>query len=176
MPTLICLSGLPGVGKTTIAKRLAEETGALLLWIDEIETAMKASRMQANDLADAGYAAAQAVAKGALKQGFDVIADCVNPIRLTREAWRDVSKETRARHLDVEVVCSDPRKHRYRLENRVVNLDGWVGPDWDAIQAREYETMTEAAMRIDTALTAVDQSVSMICRVIRNDAQEELGV
>lgn len=41
---------------------------------------MEASNMEVDDLADGGYAAAQAVARGSLRQGCHVIADCVNPI------------------------------------------------------------------------------------------------
>ncbi|MEX0365285.1 MAG: AAA family ATPase [Ruegeria sp.] len=168
----MCLSGLPGVGKTTIARQVARQTGALWLWIDQIETAIKASHMQTNDLADGGYAAAQAVAQGALEQGFDVIADCVNPIGLSRDAWWEVSRKTGARHLDVEIWCSDEAEHRKRVETRSVDLSGWVGPDWQAVQVRRYEPFPAPDFRIDTARTTLWEAVALLSTAIRNETQE----
>lgn len=124
--------------------------------------------MQTKDLADGGYAAAQAMAAGALRQGYDVIADCVNPIALTRTAWRNVSREAHARHIDVELICSDRREHRCRVETRKVDLAGWQPPEWSAVMTREYERMPEAALCIDTSRTTVEQSVARLTAAIRN--------
>lgn len=176
MPSLVSFSGLPGVGKTTIARSLANETGALWLWLDEIEAAMRASHMQVSDLADGGYAAAQAVALGALRQGYDVIADCVNPLPLTRNSWQQVALDAQARFLGVELICSDRSQHRFRVENRSVNLPGWVRPGWSDVIERDYLPYTEAVLRIDTALTSVDQSVARICAAMRHETGESIDV
>lgn len=173
MPVLVCLTGLPGVGKSTIARRVAQETGALWLWLDEIETAMRASHMQTDDLADGGYAAAQAVAGRALRQGFDVLADCVNSIELTRAAWRSVSGQAGARHLDVELTCSDPVEHRRRVETRKVDLPGWTGPDWASVKARDYDPLTAPGLRIDTALADIDSSVARLVAAMRDMKEKE---
>ncbi len=173
MAVLICLTGLPGVGKTTIARRVADETGALWLWLDQIETAMRGSQMKTDDLADGGYAAAQAVAENVLRQGYDVIADCVNPISLTRGAWRQVSLKTGALHLDVEVYCSDPTEHRFRIEHREVDLPGWVRKEWATVMERRYETMPEASLRIDTAQSSVQESATQIIAALRVTNKEK---
>lgn len=154
MAVLVILAGLPGVGKTTVARAVAAQSGALWLHIDAIEQAMRGSRMKTEDLADAGYAAAQAVARGALAQGMDVIADCVNPWPLTRQGWEaaalGVGDGTAA--LRVELFCSDPSAHRARIETRVADVAGLVLPDWRAVQARDYIAWQDADLRIDTAL------------------------
>ncbi|MBO9450239.1 AAA family ATPase [Tropicibacter sp. R16_0] len=172
MPVLMSFTGLPGVGKSTIAKEVAENTGALWLWIDQIEVAMKASHMVTDDLADGGYAAAQAVAKGALRQGVDVIADCVNPITLTRAAWRAVADDTGARLITVELTCSDQDAHRRRIETRQVDLPGWVGPDWQAVQDRTYEPMPDADVILDTGQTSVEAAVERLSRALEAAKQE----
>ena len=43
VPTTISFSGLPGVGKTTIARELARQIGAVHLSIDTIEQAIRSS-------------------------------------------------------------------------------------------------------------------------------------
>ena len=82
---LIVLSGLPGVGKTTIARELARSLCAVHVRVDSIEQALRG----AGQLVEAeGYAVAQAVAVDNLRIGSTVVADCVNPWPLTRNEWR----------------------------------------------------------------------------------------
>ena len=81
---LIVLSGLPGVGKTTIARELACSLAAVYPRIDSIEQALR----QAGLAVEAeGYAVAHAVAADNLRAGQTVVADCVNPWPLTRDEW-----------------------------------------------------------------------------------------
>ena len=165
MPTLLSFSGLPGVGKSTIARQLAMETGALWLWVDEIEVAMRASHMEISDLADGGYAAAQAVAKRALMQGYDVIADCVNPLRMTRDGWASVARDVGAEFHQVSVVCSDATEHKKRVESRVVSLDGWQAPTWIEVKQRKFEPfVNENEVIVDTCKLSVDGAVSILSK------------
>ncbi|WP_027247640.1 AAA family ATPase [Phaeobacter inhibens] len=167
MAVLICFSGLPGVGKSTIARRLSKKSGAIWLRLDEIETAMRKSHMEPVDLADAGYAAAQVMAKAALSQGYLVIADCVNPIALTREQWRKVSQDVGVAHLDIALTCSDPVQHRCRVETRKPDVSGQNLPTWDAVEQRCFEPFPQASLSIDTAETTVDDAVEIIWRQIK---------
>lgn len=166
MPTLLSFTGLPGVGKTTVARRVAQQTGVLCLRIDEIETAMRASHMEIDDLADGGYAAAQAVARGALRQGYDVIADCVNPIDLTRRAWRQVASDVDAQFLMVAFTCSDQGQHRAQLETRPNDMNGWVGPSWDDVKLRNYEPASDADLQIDTAKLTEEAAAAYLCAAL----------
>ena len=156
MPVLVCFSGLPGEGKTTWAKALAAKSGALYLRIDEIEAAMRASHMACGDLADGGYAAAQATARAALNQGFDVVADSVNPNKLTRDAWRHASHEHC--HLDVWLTCDDRSEHRLRVEARTSDMKGAELPNWGAVEARRFEVFPEAAIHLDTGRLSVEEA------------------
>lgn len=112
---------------------------------------MRRSHMKYEDLADGGYAAAQVMAKSALAQGHSVIADCVNPIALTRAGWRAASHAVGAAHLDVELTCSDTQLHRVRAETRAADVEGVALPGWDAIVRREYEPFETADLRLDTS-------------------------
>src|SRR5262245_10762006 len=118
---LIVMSGLPGVGKTTIARELARTTGAIHLRIDSIEQALR----NAGHVVEAeGYRIAYAVAEDNLRLGRSVVADCVNPWPLTRREWRSVADRAGARAVDVEIVCSDLEEHRRRVESRRADISG----------------------------------------------------
>lgn len=53
-----------------------------------------------------------------LRLGHIVLADCVNPLTLTRNAWQDVAVKAGSGLLEVELICSDPQIHRARVEGR----------------------------------------------------------
>jgi predicted kinase len=61
MVALIVFGGLPGSGKSSIARELARDTGAMWLRIDCIEQAIRESGVVAGSIDDAGYRAAYAV-------------------------------------------------------------------------------------------------------------------
>ena len=73
------LSGLPGVGKTTIARELAVALTAVHVRIDSIEQALRDAGLT---VYDHGYRVGYAVAADNLRLGRTVIADCVNPCLL----------------------------------------------------------------------------------------------
>ena len=62
-----------------------------------------------------------AVAQDNLRLGRTVVADCVNPWPLTREAWRAVAQRAQGQSLDVEITCSDAGEHRRRVESRLAD-------------------------------------------------------
>jgi predicted kinase len=156
---LIVMSGLPGVGKTAVSRELARLTGALHLRIDSIEQALRATGLH---VGGEGYAVAYAVASDNLALGRTVIADCVNPWPLTREAWRAVAAGAGVRALDIELVCSDGAEHRRRVESRVADLDGHRLPTWQEVIERDYRPWDAARLVIDTARLSVEEGVRAI--------------
>src|SRR5262245_43470534 len=128
----IIFGGLPGAGKSTIAKSLAARMKAVYLRVDSIEQAMRSSGALPPgwDVGPAGYMALYRVAADNLRLGHAVVADTVNPIEITRAAFRAVAIEANTRFVEIEVICSDPKTHRYRAETRLLTVDGLTPPTW----------------------------------------------
>src|SRR5215470_905295 len=146
----IVFAGLPGTGKSTIARALASELGALWLRIDSIEQAILASRIVDGDLKDAGYRAAYAVAEDNLRLGRTVIGDSVNPWMLTRNAWRDAGLRAGVRVMEIETICSDAQEHRKRIETRANEVPGLALPTWQEVIDRDYHGWDREPLVIDT--------------------------
>ncbi len=160
---LIVLGGLAGAGKSAIARELAREIGAAHVRIDSIEQALREAIRGPMD--DSGYRVAYAVAEDNLRAGRAVIADCVNPIEITREAWLAVARRAGADVVEVEIRCSDAEEHRSRVEGRSVDVPGLALPTWDEVVSREYEPWPRAAA-VDTAGRSVAEGVAEVRRLI----------
>jgi predicted kinase len=160
---LIVFGGLPGVGKTTIARELARHLGAVYLRIDTIEQAIRDSGMLTGPLNDVGYRVGYAVAENNLLLGRTVIADSVNPLRLTRDAWVAVASRGGVNAAEVEITCSDLQAHRRRVEARPADRSGRRLPTWEDVVSREYEPWNRKHIVIDTSA----KSVAVVVKELR---------
>ncbi len=163
---LIIFGGLPGAGKTTIAKELARQLGAVYLRIDSIEQAIRDSGLVSQSLNDAGYRVGYAVAEDNLRLGRTVIADSVNPLQLTRDAWIGVATRAQVSAIEIEVTCSDPEQHQRRVETRVSDIGG-LGLSWQEVVSREYEPWERPHILIDTTSYSVAENVKRIREALR---------
>ena len=160
---LIIFGGLPGVGKTSIARELARQLDAVYLRIDSIEQAMRDSGAVNGPLNDAGYRVGYAVAEDNLRLARTVIADSVNPVQLTRDAWMAVATRAQAGAVEVEVMCGDLERHQRRLETRPADISGLKLPTWEEVVSREYEPWTREHIVIDTSGKSVAESLNELC-------------
>lgn len=156
---LLILGGLPAVGKTKIAAELARSIKAVHLRIDSIEQALRNSHVAISG--PEGYVVAYAVAEDNLRLGRTVIADSVNPVEVTRAAWRMVAQRAGKRYVEIEIVCSDQAEHQRRVESRMADISGHQLPTWQQVCARDYEPWP-AAIVIDTAKQEIEGTVSTL--------------
>ncbi|MFP5022426.1 AAA family ATPase [Pseudonocardia phyllosphaerae] len=149
---LVVLGGLPGTGKTTVANEFVRASGAAYLRIDTIEQTVVEHTALEQPLGPVGYEIGYALAAEQLGAGTPVVvAECVNPLQITRDAWRDAASAAGAALVEVEIVCSDAVEHRRRVEQRTVDVPGLRLPTWADVQRREYEPWDQEHLVLDTA-------------------------
>ncbi|TYB59805.1 AAA family ATPase [Nonomuraea sp. PA05] len=148
---LIVIGGLPGAGKTTLSRLVARRLGAVHVRIDTIEQAIVRSGLARRPLGPAGYVVGYALAEDHLRQGLTVIAESVNPMAITRDAWREVGVRAGVPVAEVEVTCSDQDEHRDRVTTRSTDIPDLRLPEWREVVERDYEPWDRDHITVDTA-------------------------
>lgn len=168
---LYIFGGLPGAGKSTLSRYLARERQAVYLRLDTIEQTLRdgGCRVQGPE----GYMVAYALAADNLRVGLSVVVDSVNPLTVTRAAWRAVAAQATAPFIEIEVVCSDATEHRHRVETRTIDITGFQLPTWDDVVQRAYEPWDTARVVIDTAGQTVEQSIAALRQALGLDASHK---
>ena len=155
-PILFIFSGLPGVGKTSLARRVAREYGAAYLRIDTIEQALR--ELCRIEVRGEGYRLAYRIAADNLKTGRNVVADSCNPVELTRREWENVAMENGAAFLNIEITCSNREEHRHRVETRKSDISGLKLPDWQEIESHYFDQWSSCRITLDTTGCSVRES------------------
>jgi predicted kinase len=166
---LIIFGGLPGTGKTTIAKQLAKTIGAVYLRVDTIEQALKRSNAAISKdwCGPEGYFVCYELAKENLALGLTVVADTVNPIEITRNDWRKVAQVVGVKSYEIEAVCLDKAEHRRRIEVRTTDIENHQLPTWQEVLDRDYQLWSNVDLQLDTSDLSIEESVQKIIELVQ---------
>jgi predicted kinase len=145
---LVVFCGLPGVGKSSVSRRVADRLGATYLRIDTIEAAIVSTLIpfEGNPV---GYVVAGRVAADQLRAGRSVVADAVNGVTDARRGWESVAQECGVPIRFVVVTCSDPAEHRRRVESRTAEMPGHGVPTWEQVLHRRWDPLLDSHLVID---------------------------
>jgi predicted kinase len=98
---------------------------------------------------------------------LNVVADSCNPIELTRREWEQVARDVPSDFINIEILCSDRREHRQRIERRKTDVPGLVLSSWKEIENREYHQWTVDRIVIDTAGKTLEESATELIARLR---------
>jgi predicted kinase len=160
---LIALADLPGTGKTTIARLLAHRLPAAHVRIGTIEQALLRAGFTALSGPE-GYLVAYGVAADNLRLDHHVIADCVNAVQVSRDAWEKVAVECQVGYLAVHLACSDADDHRRRVSERRGDIQSHVLPTWEQVSASRFDPPAPGVLLIDTCACSAEGAIEQIMR------------
>ena len=141
-PMLLVMSGLPGTGKSELARQLGRRLRIPVFSVDPIESAMLRAGIAASfETGLAAYLVAEALADSQLGLGHDAIVDAVNAVEPAKDMWRSLAAKHATALRIVECCCSDEKLHRERLAGRHRDLvENFREPTWDDVAQRRLES------------------------------------
>ncbi len=134
--TLVIFSGLPGVGKTTLANRLARTLRWPLLRVDDVIGAVPEN--PGVEFWDSKVEILLGLVAAQLELGLDVIAESVF-MNMDRHHAQELARKNHARFLPIHVFISDEEVWKRRVMVRGAELDDKDVATWERIQhQREF--------------------------------------
>ncbi len=147
---LVLLSGLPGDGKSYLAHRLAEASGAEIVESDAVRLRLTGEPRFTPAEHRRVFDVCHALIERLLGEGRSVIMDATNLVEVHRQAVYAIAERTGARLIVVRVEAPESTARR-RLEERAARGEGLA--DWAVRQRmrRTREPIPRPHQRVDTS-------------------------
>lgn len=146
---LAVFAGLPGVGKSTLARQVGTALPATVLAIDTVYQAMRRDDVTVAEPlpGHAAYQVVAALAEAQLRLGLSVVVDAINPRKAVRRLWSDLADDLGVPLRVVEVVCGDEAEHQRRAQGRTAG-------EWpEALRlSGDYEPYIGPRLVVDTSV------------------------
>jgi predicted kinase len=126
---LIVFSGVPGVGKSTLADAVGRRLGIPVFAVDwQLGALTPFGGRHFDDQFGIGYESLTTLAVRQLSLGQSAILDAPFEEVRSRDRLRSLADRAGARFTVVHCVCSDTSLHRERLASRDRGIPGWHNP------------------------------------------------
>ncbi len=156
---LVVFAGLPGTGKTSLARTVARELHAMYLDKDTIkDTAIAVGRelkleRAAEFSGPLSYELMVGLARDNLTLGLSVVLDSPAGYRTFREQVEQLARSAKADLKLIECICTNEGLLRDRIENRGQDLPEYRTRDWETYQRdrAQFERLAGPRLIVDTA-------------------------
>lgn len=168
---LVTLAGLPGAGKSHLARELHDETQAVVVRTDEVRKVLFPVPTYSRVESSAVYQTCFAVVRALLRDGYAVIFDGTNGRRTGRRRLSTIARETGATHLLVRVMADDEvirRRMIKRQAGRAPSFSSEAGWDIHQLMAASEDYGGHFDLVVDTGSDAC-HAVNAISRFLRGD-------
>jgi predicted kinase len=136
--TLILFAGMPGSGKTTLARMVSRRLGVPAFAKDRVQRVLRDHHLADASSGD-GYYIILDLADEQLSLGLSVILDATFPLDHFRTVASEIAARHQARFCAIYCHCSDDAIWRERMVNRVQYVPGWKPVGWDdVLRMRDY--------------------------------------
>lgn len=130
---LVLFSGLPGCGKTTLARRAAQRFGIPLFAKDRLQARLRQQGLAPRATAD-GYHLILDLADEQLSLGVSAILDAVFPQAGFRQRARQIASQRQARLGVIYCHCSDLELWKRRFDDRAQYVPDWSPVGWEEVE------------------------------------------
>jgi hypothetical protein len=166
-PVLLLLSGLPGTGKSFLARRLAEALPFVIIESDVVRKILFPQPLYTAQESRWVHRTCHALMARLLKRGVRVIYDATNLIEYHRELVYRIAQKAGARLVVVKTVASE-EVVRERLRARQEEARELSDADWRVYRrmASRQEQVSHPHLVIDTS-EDLEEAVAKVLRFIR---------
>ena len=165
---LILVSGYIGVGKSTVAKRIAKKINGVILRSDEIRSKIYPSPTHSKEEIQHVYELFFKELKKLLTEDKNVVLDATFHLKKNRDSIIDIAKQLNVDLKIVEVRCDSDEEAKRRIESR---NDGVSKTDYNQYlkHKSEFEEIGEEKIIIDNTgdLKNTYDQIDIFCKGIK---------
>lgn len=171
-PTLILFAGMPGSGKTTLARMVARELRLPIFSKDRMQRVLRDHHLTAENTGD-GYYIILDLADEQLNLGVSVILDATFPLDHFRTVANEIALRHSAHFCAIYCYNSDDDVWRKRMEKRVQYVPGWRPVGWeDVLRMRTYyQPWGDNALALDS-MRPPEENFTLALEQIRTATQQ----